>query len=61
LKEVKFTRLLKEAQEQSSSQADFAGVHQQLAQLLSKRGVQADLPQKCVAVDLVCRAILAHM
>jgi hypothetical protein len=61
LKEVKFTRLLKEAQEQNSLAADSAGVHQRLAELLSKRGVQADLLQKCVAVDLACQEILAHM
>jgi hypothetical protein len=61
LKEVKFLHSLKEAQGQSFSQADSAGVHQQLEQLLLKRGALADPPQKCVAVDLACQEILGHM
>jgi hypothetical protein len=50
---------LKEAQEQSSLQADFAGVRQQPVQPLSKHGAQADLLQKCVVVDLDCQEIQA--
>jgi hypothetical protein len=57
LKKERYILLLKEAQEQSLSTVDFAGVRQQLAQLLLRYGELVGLPQKCVAVGLVLREI----